>query len=95
MEIFLYTIALGAFNRVVSERFQRSGDIISRIVHQVLDALVGRYFGFNGLVRQLLQPRDRNFSTIPAKIQTQERYLLFKVCVYCYMLKLVVLIKFM
>lgn len=37
--IFLYAIAQGASNRVLGERFQRSGDSISRAIHEVLNSI--------------------------------------------------------
>ena len=77
--IFLYTISQAVSNRNVCERFQRSGDTISRIFHQVLEALVGRKRNYNGFVRTLLQPRDRNFTTIPTKILYEDRYKVFQV----------------
>ncbi|XP_076932477.1 uncharacterized protein LOC143598034 [Bidens hawaiensis] len=46
--IFLYTLALGLSNRDVGERFQRSGESISRAFHEVLEAITGRDKGFQG-----------------------------------------------
>ncbi|XP_071694846.1 uncharacterized protein [Rutidosis leptorrhynchoides] len=47
--IFMYTLALGLSNRDVMERFQRSGETISRAFHEVLKAIIGRDKGFQGL----------------------------------------------
>ena len=40
--IFLYTMATGVSNRVLMEHFQRSGDTISRVFHEVLNAIANR-----------------------------------------------------
>lgn len=40
LAIFVETVGRGASNRAVQERFQHSGDTVSRCFHQVLDALV-------------------------------------------------------
>nr|GEX40960.1 hypothetical protein [Tanacetum cinerariifolium] len=40
--IFVYTLALGVFNRDVGEHFQRSGKTISRAFHDVLDAITAK-----------------------------------------------------
>nr|GEZ75483.1 potassium channel, voltage-dependent, EAG/ELK/ERG [Tanacetum cinerariifolium] len=40
--IFVYTLALGVSNRDVGERFQRSGETISRAFHDVLDAITAK-----------------------------------------------------
>ncbi|GJV65502.1 retrovirus-related pol polyprotein from transposon TNT 1-94 [Tanacetum coccineum] len=37
--IFVYTLAFGVSNRDVGERFQRSGETVSRAFHDVLDAI--------------------------------------------------------
>ena len=63
----------------LSERFHRSGDTISRAFHDVLNALVGRRNGFDGMVRRLIKPRDPTFKHIPNKIVFDERYDLFEV----------------
>nr|GEV05611.1 NAC domain-containing protein 78-like [Tanacetum cinerariifolium] len=43
--IFVYTLALGVSNRDVSERFQRSGETISRAFHEALEAITARSKG--------------------------------------------------
>ena len=37
--MFLYTLAKNANNRTVQERFQQSGDIVSRYFHIVIEAI--------------------------------------------------------
>ncbi|PWA92317.1 hypothetical protein CTI12_AA079800 [Artemisia annua] len=51
--IFVYTLALGVSNRDVGERFQRSGETISRVFHEVLEAITGRSKGFHGLAHYM------------------------------------------
>ena len=38
--ICLYILSLGAANRQAQERFQRSGETVSRVFHEVMDALL-------------------------------------------------------
>lgn len=81
--IFLYTIALGVSNRVVGERFQRSGDTISRIFHEVLNAISA--YESKGLAYDIIRPRDSGFKHIPPQIANDERYMpYFKVKIYYY-----------
>ncbi|XP_021733156.1 uncharacterized protein LOC110699977 [Chenopodium quinoa] len=40
--ILLYALAQGVSNRVLCERFQRSGDTISRVIHEVLYSISSR-----------------------------------------------------
>ncbi|XP_020270930.1 uncharacterized protein LOC109846115 [Asparagus officinalis] len=82
--IFVYTIALGLSNRDVGERFQRSGETISRTITQVLEAICGRNKGYMGLARDVIQPKDRNFQFIPPQIANDTRYMpYFKDCIGC------------
>lgn len=60
-------------------KFQRSGDTISRVIHEVVDAMMGRGHGGQGLASRLLRPRDPLFTAIPEKILNDERYHVFKV----------------
>ena len=69
--IFLYTLALGVSNRVVGERFQRSGDTISRVFHEVLNAISGP----KGLAYYIIRPRDPKFQHIPPQIANDDRYM--------------------
>ena len=41
--------------------------------------MVGRKTGFDGFARELLEPRDRTFESVPDKIQNADRYSVFKV----------------
>lgn len=81
--IFLYTLALGLSNRDVSERFQRSGETISRAFHDVLESICGRNKGFMGLARDYIRPKDSTFHCIPPHIENDSRYMpYFKVNAY-------------
>ncbi|PWA34356.1 hypothetical protein CTI12_AA619930 [Artemisia annua] len=73
--IFVYTLALGLSNRDVSERFQRSGETISRAFHEVLEAITARSKGFHGLAREMIKPKDPTFQETPAKIMNDNRYM--------------------
>lgn len=74
--VFLYTLALGLSNRDVGERFQRSGETISRAFHEVLEAITARGKDFNGLARDIIRPKDPTFQfIIPPQIMTDERYM--------------------
>ena len=73
--IFVYTLALGVSNRDVSERFQRSGETISRAFHEVLEAITGRSKGYHGLAREMIKPKDPTFQETPAKIMNDNRYM--------------------
>ena len=66
--IFVYTLSKGASNRDVQERFQHSGETVSRIFKEVLDAV-------DGLSRDILRPRDPEFKEIPQKIVNDTRYM--------------------
>lgn len=73
--IFIYTLALGVSNRDVGERFQRSGETISRAFHEVLEVIAGRHNGFNGLAREIIRPKDRDFNITPSQIMNDKRYM--------------------
>ncbi|GJZ00359.1 ALP1-like protein isoform X1 [Tanacetum coccineum] len=82
--IFVYTLALGVSNRDVSERFQRSGETISRAFHEILEAITGRSKGFHGLAREMIKPRDPTFQSTPQQIINDKRYMpYFKDCIGC------------
>ncbi|GKV15184.1 hypothetical protein SLEP1_g25986 [Rubroshorea leprosula] len=73
--MFLYTLALGASNRQVQERFQHSGETVSRSFHEVLKAML--YLSID-----LIKPQDPTFSTIPLEILDDKRYMPhFKDCI--------------
>jgi hypothetical protein len=74
--IFLYTIALGASNREVQERFQHSGETISRYFNEVLRSVCS-------LATDLIQPADSGFVNTPREIVNNPRYMPhFKVMSY-------------
>ncbi|XP_019158198.1 PREDICTED: uncharacterized protein LOC109154913, partial [Ipomoea nil] len=82
--IFIYTLAMGASNRDVGERFQRSGETISRAFHEVLEAISGRNSGYKGLARDIIRPDDPTFQSIPSYITNDPRYMpYFKDCIGC------------
>jgi len=66
--IFLYTIALGASNREVQERFQHSGETISRYFNEVLRSVCS-------LATDLIQPADPGFVNTPREIVKNPRYM--------------------
>ena len=83
--VFIYTLALGVSNRDVGERFQRSGETISRAFHEVLEAITARSKGFNGLARDVIRPKDPSFQFTPTQILNDERYMpYFKVSIHTY-----------
>lgn len=73
--IFLYAIAQGASNRVLGERFQRSGDSISRAIHEVLNSISCRKV--KSLAHDIIKPYDPDFTSVPAKIAQDKRYMPF------------------
>lgn len=74
--IFLYILSVGASNRQAQERFQHSGETISRIFKEVLHVMVG-------LSRDMLRPRDPEFKKVPPQIANDTRYMPhFKVNIY-------------
>ena len=81
--IFLYTVATGVSNRIVMERFQRSGDTISRVFHEVLNAITNRKT--TCLAHDIIRPQDPNFREIPSRIANDEIYMpYFKVIILVY-----------
>lgn len=73
--IFLYILARGASNRDARERFQHSGETISRAFHEVLEAISGRSKGYMGLARDVIKPKDPTFQYVPPQIADDERYM--------------------
>ncbi|GKA56501.1 RNA-directed DNA polymerase, eukaryota [Tanacetum coccineum] len=81
--IFVYILALGVSNRDVGERFQRSGETISRAFHDVLDAITAKGNGFDGLASDIIRPKDPSFP-VPPQIMNDKRYMsYFKDCIGC------------
>ncbi|PWA98188.1 nuclease HARBI1 [Artemisia annua] len=73
--IFVYTLALGVSNRNVGERFQRSGETISRAFHDVLEAITARGNSCRGLARDIIWPKDPTFQSTPHQILNDTRYM--------------------
>ncbi|KAK9135797.1 hypothetical protein Syun_015127 [Stephania yunnanensis] len=73
--IFVYALAKGASNRDLGERFQRSGETISRSFHEVLEIITGRINGFKSFARDMIKPTDHTFQSIPSHILHDERYM--------------------
>ncbi|XLR38654.1 hypothetical protein S83_023314, partial [Arachis hypogaea] len=73
--IFLYIIGQPGSIRNAEERFQHSGETISRQFHYVLDAVCK-------LAQHIIQPTDPQFTDTPVKIKNDERYYpYFKNCI--------------
>ena len=72
--VFVYKLALGVSNRDVGERFQRSGETISRAFHDVLEAITAKGNNFHGLASDIIMPKDSNFP-IPPQILNAKRYM--------------------
>ena len=73
--IFLYIVATSVSNKVVMERFQRSSDSISKVFHEVLNAISNRET--TCLAHDIIRPQDPNFKDIPSRITNDERYMLY------------------
>ncbi|XP_028785955.1 putative nuclease HARBI1, partial [Neltuma alba] len=65
--MFLNTIAHGQCNRMIQERFQRSGETVSRHFHNVLQACLS-------LSSELIRPVDPTFRGTHRKIENDPRY---------------------
>ncbi|KAG5245936.1 protein ALP [Salix suchowensis] len=66
--MFLFTIAVGASNRQVQERFQHSGETVSRCINEVLEAVCL-------LAVDVIRPTDPDFTSIPSEIATNQRHM--------------------
>jgi hypothetical protein len=66
--MFLYTLALGASNREVQERFQHSGETVNKYFNKVLRLVCL-------LAVELIKPVDLEFSIIPTEITMNPRYM--------------------
>jgi len=66
--MFLYTLALGASNREVQERFQHSGETVSRNFKEVLRSVCL-------LAANFIRPVDPEFTTTPLEIEMNPRYM--------------------
>ena len=68
VRMFLYTIALGASNMKVYERFQHSRETISMYFNEVLKSVCL-------LITDLIQPIDIEFVKTPREIVNNTRYM--------------------
>ena len=66
--MFIFTIAVGASNRQVQERFQHSGETISKCFKEVLKSL--RLF-----VVKVIKPVDPQFTNTPREIAMNPRFI--------------------
>ncbi|XP_028764534.1 uncharacterized protein LOC114762832 [Neltuma alba] len=65
--MFLNTVGHGQCNRMIQERFQHSGETVSRHFHRVLQACLS-------LSREYIKPLDPTFSVTHPKIKNDKRY---------------------
>ncbi|KAG5240959.1 protein ALP [Salix suchowensis] len=73
--MFLFTLAVGASNRHVQERFQHSGETVSRCMKEVLKALC--LFAID-----TIKPTDPDFTNTPIQIAMNQRFMPhFKNCI--------------
>ena len=73
--LFLYILGQPGSIRNAQERFQHSGETISRQFHNVLDAVCG-------LAKDIIKPVDPLFTDIPNEIRNDEQYYpYFKDCI--------------
>ncbi|CAH9092967.1 unnamed protein product [Cuscuta europaea] len=73
--LFVFVLSKGASNRDTQERFQHSGETVSRIFKEVLSAM-------DGFSRDLIVPKDPEFKDVPIQIGNDERYMPhFKNCI--------------
>jgi hypothetical protein len=73
--MFLSTLRHGFGNRIVQERFQHSGETVSKYFIRVLMAV-------SRMAIDIINPIDREFRDIPSKIRDDERYWpYFKDCI--------------
>lgn len=68
--LLVYVLAHGSPNRLTKERFQHSGETVSRVFKEVLNAL-------NGLANDILVPRDSSVKDIPQQLAKDSRYMPF------------------
>ncbi|XP_062089132.1 uncharacterized protein LOC133795690 [Humulus lupulus] len=73
--MFLFTLGHGAGNRLTQERFQHSGETVSRYFNKVLDVLCH-------MSVDVLKPPDPEFKDVPEEILKDSRYMPhFKNCI--------------
>jgi hypothetical protein len=66
--MFLFTIAVGASNRQVQEKFQHSGEIVNRCLKEVLQSLCL-------FVVEVIKPIDPQFTSTPREIAMNPRFM--------------------
>lgn len=66
--IFLFTLAVGTSNRHVQERFQHSGETVSRCMKEVLKALCL-------FVIDIIKPTDPEFTNTPIEISMDPKFM--------------------
>ena len=66
--MFLFTLAVGASNRHVQERFQHSGETVSRCMKEVLKAVC--LFAVD-----VIKPTDPEFTDTPIQIAMDPRFM--------------------
>lgn len=75
LAMFLITLGHGLTNRMIQERFQHSGETVSRWFSLVLDAVCH-------LAVDIIKPSDMQFRATPSKIRNDDRYWpYFKNCI--------------
>jgi hypothetical protein len=67
VDMFLYTLVLEASNREVQERFEHSGETVSKYFNEVLRSVCL-------LAVELIKPVKPELSTTPTKITMNPRY---------------------
>ena len=73
--MFLHVLGHGVGNRIIQERFQHSGETVSRQFHRVLRSCLKLSF-------DLIRPQDYRFEHVHEKIQHDNRYWpYFKDCI--------------
>jgi hypothetical protein len=65
--MFLNMVGHGVGNRMIQERFQHSGETVSRHFHRVLVACLKLSFEY-------IKPQDRRFRDVNPKVQNDRRY---------------------
>ncbi|RYR14429.1 hypothetical protein Ahy_B04g070984 [Arachis hypogaea] len=67
LAIFLFVLGGGNSNKSTKERFQHSGETISRKFEEVLQAVCK-------MAIDIIQPKDRDFKEVPTKLRNDDRY---------------------
>ncbi|XP_025682586.1 uncharacterized protein [Arachis hypogaea] len=67
LAMFLFVLGGGNSNKSTKERFQHSGETISRKFEEVLQAVCK-------MAIDIIQPKDRDFKEVPTKLKNDDRY---------------------